>query len=487
MRTSDPEALRARLDAYTAEGSEDALGFLARAARDFGWTADHTARVFEEYKRFCFLAGVSETHVTPSDDVDQLWHLHLQYSRSYWEHFCPEVLGFPLHHGPTRGGLAEGQRFDAQYAQTRALYRRCFREHPPVDIWPGRETRFGRDVRWIRVNRDDVWILPKPRLRGAITARARRRTLAGVTGLSVLGLSAWAWADDRPANLMDAGFDPYALNATGFLKFYAFALTVVFGLAMLARVWPRPLLRPTKFPKYLVAFLRGGRPRVVETAMATLMDEGKVIHTPGDGFLAVDVAPASRADAVERAVLKTVLDTPDAAEDMTRELDRLEGQARQRGLIGRERWGFRLLLCALPAVFVAPRIVRALEHDRPFGFLIVLASIGTLATLLTLTGRLSRKGRVWLRRAQTQLPTRPGKSPDLSLQVAHRGRQSLRETQLADLASAGALSFIALGGSELFWPKNHDSSFGGTGLGGDAGCGGGGCGGGGCGGGGCGG
>jgi hypothetical protein len=37
------------------------------------------------------------THiVTPSEQVDQVWHLHLTYTRSYWDEFCPNVLGQPF-------------------------------------------------------------------------------------------------------------------------------------------------------------------------------------------------------------------------------------------------------------------------------------------------------------------------------------------------------------------------------------------------------
>ena len=35
-------------------------------------------------------------HIGPSDEVDQAWHLHLVYTRSYWGEFCPNVLGKPL-------------------------------------------------------------------------------------------------------------------------------------------------------------------------------------------------------------------------------------------------------------------------------------------------------------------------------------------------------------------------------------------------------
>ena len=112
----------AALSAYRIGPDDAALPFAARLARENGWTTAHAERVIEEYHRFCFLAVTAAHPVTPSDAVDQAWHLHLTYTRDYWERFCPDVLGRPLHHGPTAGGAAEGHRFFAQYADTLASY-----------------------------------------------------------------------------------------------------------------------------------------------------------------------------------------------------------------------------------------------------------------------------------------------------------------------------------------------------------------------------
>jgi hypothetical protein len=89
-------------------GPEDAaLHFPDRLARENGWSRTKADRVIGEYKRFCFLAATAGHEVTPSDAVDQAWHLHLTYTRDYWERFCPDVLGRPLHHNPTAQRLIE--------------------------------------------------------------------------------------------------------------------------------------------------------------------------------------------------------------------------------------------------------------------------------------------------------------------------------------------------------------------------------------------
>lgn len=150
------------LEAFELDDASASLTFTRRLARENGWDHTFAVRVVEEYKRFVFLAMTAGHQVTPSDEVDQAWHLHLTYTRSYWDELCGEVLGRPLHHGPTKGGQQEGDRFEDQYEQTLASYREAFGEEPPADIWPPCEIRFGEAADFVRVNRGRVWIMPKP-------------------------------------------------------------------------------------------------------------------------------------------------------------------------------------------------------------------------------------------------------------------------------------------------------------------------------------
>ncbi|MDB6065553.1 MAG: hypothetical protein JWR26_1761 [Pedosphaera sp.] len=96
-------ALLERLESFQLDSPEAALPFSARLARENNWFPAHAARVIKEYKRFAFLAIVAGHPVSPSEDVDQAWHLHLTFSENYWKVFCPQILGSPLHHHPTRG------------------------------------------------------------------------------------------------------------------------------------------------------------------------------------------------------------------------------------------------------------------------------------------------------------------------------------------------------------------------------------------------
>ncbi|MFM9935026.1 MAG: glycine-rich domain-containing protein [Novosphingobium sp.] len=147
------------LSTYEVGPADADLSFTARLARENGWTLAHAARVFEEYRRFLFLAVTAGHPVTPSDAVDQAWHLHLTYTRDYWERLCPEVLGQALHHGPTKGGRAEGERFFEQYAQTLRSYETAFGP-APADIWPDARRRLQIDPMARRVHLHEALILP---------------------------------------------------------------------------------------------------------------------------------------------------------------------------------------------------------------------------------------------------------------------------------------------------------------------------------------
>lgn len=142
-------ALLIRIEALAIDPPGARLTFVDRLARDNGWSHPHATAVDREYRRFLFLAATAREPVTPSDAVDQAWHLHLAYSRSYWDDLCSGILGRPLHHGPTAGGPVEDDRYAAQYAATLDRYAATFGEHAPSSIWPPVDQRFAD--RFVRV------------------------------------------------------------------------------------------------------------------------------------------------------------------------------------------------------------------------------------------------------------------------------------------------------------------------------------------------
>jgi hypothetical protein len=137
--TDQQQELYLRLQSYCFDAPGSAVTFAAKLACEQGWSMAKSERVLGEYRRFLFLAMEAGHPVSPSRAVDLAWHQHLLDTRSYWQEFCPRVLGRPLHHTPSRGGEEERQRLEECYRRTLASYRAFFGEAPPADLWPAAE------------------------------------------------------------------------------------------------------------------------------------------------------------------------------------------------------------------------------------------------------------------------------------------------------------------------------------------------------------
>ncbi len=161
VMTITEKALWDKLKAFTFDEPGNVFNFSDRLARDNGWSKTFAAAVTEEYRKFLFLCAISPTGVTPSDAVDQAWHLHLTYTHSYWTELCTHTLGKALQHNPTKGGQQEAQKYTDYYGYTLAFYREKFGTAPPADIWPDGEQRFS-DIDFLRVNKRTHWVVAKP-------------------------------------------------------------------------------------------------------------------------------------------------------------------------------------------------------------------------------------------------------------------------------------------------------------------------------------
>jgi hypothetical protein len=143
-------ALWQAINAYNIDKTDAILPFSRRLARDNGWAPDFAGRAIAEYKRFIYLVCVSGNTLTPSQEIDSVWHLHLLYTQDYWDRFCGGMLNRRIHHGPTQGGQTEAQKHLTCYHQTLDLYRQEFGEDPPGDCWPEDTARFApRTTRYI--------------------------------------------------------------------------------------------------------------------------------------------------------------------------------------------------------------------------------------------------------------------------------------------------------------------------------------------------
>jgi hypothetical protein len=152
-------ALWQRIEQHDFE-PDTALNFTHRLARDHGWRLDEARAAVDAYRRFCFLALVSPTPVTPSEVVDEVWHQHLIYSRDYWDRWCGKTLQAPLHHDPTPGGAEAQVIYRRQYAETLALHESFFGP-PGESLWPASHLRFA-GPRYHMTDRSCWFILPRP-------------------------------------------------------------------------------------------------------------------------------------------------------------------------------------------------------------------------------------------------------------------------------------------------------------------------------------
>ena len=197
--------------------------------RENGWPRAFAARAIEEYRKFCFLAVHAGHPVTPSDEVDQVWHLHLTYSRHYWDALCRDALERPLHHGPTEGGAAEDRKFHDWYETTLASYRRFFGE-PPKDLWPASNERFDERHDFVRIDRRDVVTVDRALLKHGAMASL---------GAGALFAVAHALAQADGADASRAGLGPWVV-------LIAIVLVVFFVAAAASRRRKAPNGRPRK-------------------------------------------------------------------------------------------------------------------------------------------------------------------------------------------------------------------------------------------------
>ncbi|MBL8066844.1 MAG: hypothetical protein JNM28_00160 [Armatimonadetes bacterium] len=180
MASLSNPGLYAKIMDFQIDDPGVALPFSRRLARENGWSPEFADRVVGEYRRFVYLCLAAGHPCTPSDEVDQAWHLHMLYTSSYFGRFCPEVLGKTLSHEPTKGGSHENRKFDDWYSRTVESYRLEFGEAPPPDIWPPNNIRFSRPMQFKRVNVADYYLIP------------RRAVAQGAWGLAGLAGSAAA-------------------------------------------------------------------------------------------------------------------------------------------------------------------------------------------------------------------------------------------------------------------------------------------------------
>ncbi|OMJ73845.1 hypothetical protein SteCoe_27396 [Stentor coeruleus] len=95
----------------------------------------------QEYARFMTLIFFTKYTLTPSEEVDIVWHEHQMDTIAY-RTFCDKVYGRFIHHSPTVGGNADAVKFSNFYQETLDFYKFLFKESPPIGLWPNNCDRF---------------------------------------------------------------------------------------------------------------------------------------------------------------------------------------------------------------------------------------------------------------------------------------------------------------------------------------------------------
>ena len=482
--SSSAATLLARVEAHPLTAPGDPLAFESRLADDNGWTLGHAVRVVREYRRFLVLTQVAGTQVCPSDDVDQAWHLHITRTADY-ERFCRDVFGHFLHHHPAAPGADEHERHRGLYVGTLAHYRRAFGAEAPADVWPPVDDRFA-------AGRDDA--------PASISLRGFDAPgFVLLATLAVIALLAMALA---LLGVMDASHE---MSGPRFLHI---AAPVTFALLVLGFVSTGPFVahRPRDtLDAYEAAWLAGGSPRVVTTAIGMLVDRGGLVltqATEGQGRrrklvnrLVVAAERPRGLHPVELACLagarNGVLEFERAHEATRHAAARIGERLRDAGLAGD---GLRIAparaavagLTALWLSVALERIGHALQTPRPVSFLVLLTLVG-LAVLFRLTCPARRTWRG--HKALSELRLKLAHRHDRRARARRPGDEPLDITLLpVTLALLGPSAVSAqpgFAGLDEAIGKHGMSRAGfgdGSSSGGDGG-GGGGCGGGGCGGG----
>ncbi|MBS0631677.1 MAG: TIGR04222 domain-containing membrane protein [Verrucomicrobia bacterium] len=417
--TAEHSALWQRIEAFTFDEPGAVAPFSARLAREQDWGEPLARRVIEEYKRFAFLAVAAGHPVTPSKAIDEAWHLHLIYTRNYWEKFCAQALGRPLHHEPSRGGAQDEAKFAAGYAQTRESYARFFGVEPPADIWPapggGPAVKPGKS-RWRK------W-LPFVVISGC---------LPGCSGAA------------------EGPLGPFDLSGPDFLVFFAWFAPAVFVTALILRWWMRgpgtPLVRQPELAEsdpYVVAAL-SGIDQVLGVALTNLSSRYLLRPAVKSRVIRAEGTLPAGAPGIERRIHE-LADHPMGAdlEDLRAAIKDLTAndvaRLRQAGLVlgegAAERVRYVPFMVALFVPIVAGiKLLIGLSRGRPVDLLIVLG----LATALVSVRFLRRTWR-----------TRAGDALLAEWRQAHKPQK--RRLPNGTLSGADGAMMVALFGASV-WP-----------------------------------
>ena len=114
---------------FNLDGPLSEYGFTTRLENENFWTVNFARDAILEYKRYMYLAAVSDAMVSPSAIVDVVWHQHLIFSKSY-DDFC-SILGKKIVHIPSTHQAGDFDKFNSAKEHTKRLYNEKFGPQDP--------------------------------------------------------------------------------------------------------------------------------------------------------------------------------------------------------------------------------------------------------------------------------------------------------------------------------------------------------------------
>lgn len=358
-----------RIISFSIDESSASFPFSQKLAQQQGWSATYTERVITEYRRFIFLCCISPNGASPSEDVDQVWHLHLTYTENYWKKFCADTLGRDIHHHPSRGGSQEKHKHQQWYADTLHLYEQVFSEKPPADIWP-------------------------------LIAADKKQTAQVLPSEPIYPLhrAYWLalWLLPVAAVLMYGETNPYRLDGPQFLWFYGCCLVVLLCFFQLVAGWR------TEFAESLVQIFGERRwtafqlaryihsPRkAIEAAVVDLASRKLLIPSPGYRFEWVGEKLVTPGDvnpvAIEMSKRYTnheglMMPQINACYNEMSTFDIDLQQIRERFTLASTLliW----LMTAAVGIMGFTRILQGFSNGKPVGYLLIMMLIGAFAVVV---------------------------------------------------------------------------------------------------------
>jgi hypothetical protein len=278
-KLSQPE-LWEKIQNFNFDDQNSSYPFSKKLATENNWSEFFTLKAIAEYRKFIFLCCISPTGASPSDTVDKVWHLHLTYTKNYWEDFCRKTLQQDIHHHPSKGGTEEKTKHGNWYSETLSMYETVFKTKPPADIWPP-----GAAAEPEAITGD---IYDKKFLQQFV----------------LIFLSAMA--------LLIFLINPYRSKGAEFLEFYltvavgGIIVTLILQQNKSARLQEMVFANlPAGFTLYQITHFLQGPHRCYQTALVDLLKRG-IIETTGIGYTIIEL-PASLLETEKNPLLSSLI------------------------------------------------------------------------------------------------------------------------------------------------------------------------------------